>query len=200
MRRNRLILAPVTALTALAVAAPSLQAADLGVGVADFDFTPETRSIAVGDRVVWTFNDSGHTTTSVPGQAVSWDSNIKDSGGTFSKTFTKPGRFQYVCTPHETFMTGKIVVGKDSVKDTVDAFKTTVSGSKVTVSFELNEAARATYKLSGASKRTVTRKRLKAGKRTITVKGLKAGRYSGKLTLSDDFDKKTTQKKSFKVG
>jgi plastocyanin len=199
MRLNRLILAPVTALAALAVAAPSL-AADFGVGVADFDFTPKTRSIAVGDKVVWTFNDSGHTTTSVPGQAVSWDSNIKDSGGTFSKTFTKPGRFQYVCTPHESFMKGTIVVGKDSVKDSVDAFKTTVSGTKVTVSFELNEAAQATYKLTGASKRTVARKRLKAGERSITVKRLKAGSYSGTLTLSDDFDKKTTQKKSFKVG
>jgi plastocyanin len=202
MRRNRLILAPVTALAALAVAAPSL-AADFGVGVANsgnFDFTPKTRSIAVGDKVVWTFNDEGHTTTSAPGQAVSWDSNIKDSGQTFEKTFTKAGRFQYVCTPHETFMKGTIVVGKDSVSDSVDAFKTKVSGKKVTVSFELNEAAQATYKLTGASKRTVTRKRLKAGDQSITVKGLKAGSYSGTLTLSDDFDKKTTQKKSFKVG
>jgi plastocyanin len=200
MRLNRLILAPVTALAALAVAAPSLQAADFGVGVADFDFTPKTRSIAVGDKVVWSFNDSGHTTTSVRGQAESWDSRIKDRGQTFEKTFTKPGRYQYLCTPHETFMKGIIVVGKDSVRDTVDAFRTTVSGTRVTVSFELNEAAKATYTLTGASKRTVTRKRLKAGERTIVVRGLKAGRYSGTLTLWDDFDKKTTQKKSFRVG
>lgn len=201
MRRNRLILAPITAIAALAVAAPSL-AADFGVDVANddtFTFTPKTRTIAVGDKVVWTFNGEGHTTTSVPGQAVSWDSNIKDVGETFEKTFTRAGRFQYVCTPHESFMKGTIVVGKDSVRDTVDGFKTKVSGTKVTVSFELNEAARATYKLTGASKRTVTRKRLNAGARSITVKGLKAGSYTGTLTLSDDFDKKTTQKKSFRI-
>lgn len=199
MRRHRLILAPITALAALAVAAPSL-AADVGVGVADFDFTPKTRAIAVGDKVVWTFNDGGHTTTSVRGQAESWDSGDKGSGEAFEKTFTKPGRFQYVCTPHDGFMKGTIVVGKDSVSDTVDAFKTKVSGTKVTVSFELNEAAQATYKLTGASKRTVTRKRLKAGAQSITVKRLKAGSHTGTLTLSDDFDKKTTQKKSFRVG
>jgi plastocyanin len=202
MRRHRLILAPITALAALAVAAPSL-AADVGVDVAnggDFTFTPKTRSIAVGDKVVWSFNDGGHTTTSVPGQAVSWDSGNKDRGESFEKTFTRAGRFQYVCTPHESFMNGTIVVGKDSVSDTVDAFKTKVSGTKVTISFELNEAARATYQLTGASKRTVTRKRLRAGAQSITVKRLKAGSYTGTLTLSDDFDKKTKQKKSFKVG
>ena len=202
MRRNRLILAPVTALAALAVAAPSL-AADFGVDVANdgnFTFTPKTRAVAVGDKVVWTFNDGGHTTTSVPGQAVAWDSGNKSRGESFEKTFTKAGRFQYVCTPHDGFMKGTIVVGEDSVSDTVDAVKTKVSGKKVTVSFELNEAAQATYQLTGASKRTVTRKRLKAGAQSITVKRLKAGRYTGTLRLSDDFDKKTTQKKSFRVG
>ena len=32
------------------------------------------------------------------------------------------------------------------------------------------------------------------------MKRLKKGSYKGTLTLSDDFDKKSTQKKSFKVG
>ena len=31
------------------------------------------------------------------------------------------------------------------------------------------------------------------------MKKLKAGSYTGTLTLSDDFDKKTTLKKSFKI-
>jgi hypothetical protein len=96
-------------------------------------------------------------------------------------------------------MKGTIVVGKDAVADTVDNFKTKVSGTKVTVSFKLNEAATATYKVTGAAKRTVKLKRLKAGKHSIAVKRLKAGSYKGVLTLSDDFDKKAVQKKSFKV-
>lgn len=198
MRRKRLLLAPLTALVALAAASPSL-AADIGIGVTNFEFTPKNQTVAVGDTVTWTFNDEGHSATSSPGQPERWDSDIRDVGATFQKTFAKAGRYQYICIPHEDFMKGVIVVGKDAVADTVDAFKTKVSGTKVTVSFELNEAAQATYKLTGASKRTVTRKRLATGKQTITVKRLKKGSYTGTLTLSDDFDKKTTQKKSFKV-
>jgi plastocyanin len=199
MRRHRLILAPLTAIAALGVATPSL-AADFAISASDYKFTPPTQSVAVGDKVVWSFENDGHTTTAVPGQAQSWDSQSKSAGQKFEKTFTKAGRFQYVCTPHQSFgMKGTIVVGEDAVADTVDNFKTKVSGTKATVSFKLNEAAKPTYKLTGASKRTVKGKRLAAGKHTITVKGLKKGSYSGVLTLSDDFDKKATQKKSFKV-
>jgi plastocyanin len=199
MRRKTLILTPFTAIAALAVASPSL-AADFTIGASDYKFTPPTQSIAVGDTAIWSFENDGHTTTSAPRQAESWDSQAKAAGETFRKTFTRPGRFQYVCTPHETFgMKGTIVVGKDAVADTVDNFKTTVKGTRATVTFKLNEAATATYKLTGASKRTVKGKRLRAGKRSISVKGLKAGSYKGVLTLRDDFDKKTVQKKSFKV-
>jgi plastocyanin len=198
MRITRLTLAPITALAALGVAAPSL-AADVAIGVTDYEFTPKTQTIAVGDTITWNFTDKDHSTTSRPGQPERWDSDVKPAGTTFQKTFTKPGRFQYVCTPHESFMTGTIVVGTDEVTDTVDALKAKVKGKKVTVSFKLNEAASATLKLKGAARRTVKRKRLAAGKHSITVKRLKVGSYTGTLVLSDDFDKKTTQKKSFKV-
>jgi plastocyanin len=199
MRIPRLTLAPITALAALGLAAPSL-AADFGITVRDYEFGPKTQSIAVGDKVIWNFTEGEHSTTSAPGQPESWDSDVRASGAApFEKTFTKPGRFQYVCTPHESFMKGTVVVGTDAESDTVDAFKTKVKGKRVTVSFRLNEAASATYKLTGAAKRTVKRKRLAAGKHSLTVKRLKVGSYTGKLVLSDDFDKKTTQKKAFKV-
>jgi plastocyanin len=199
MRRNRAILAPATAIAALAMATPS-PAADFGIGLSDYEFTPRTQSIAVGDRVVWNFGNDGHTTTAERGQAESWDSKEVGAGQTFEKTFTKRGRYQYVCTPHRSFgMKGTIVVGTDVVADTVDNFKTKVSGTKVTVSFRLNEAATAVYKLTGADKRTVKAKRLKAGRQTITVRRLELGSYKGVLTLSDDFDKKVVQRKSFDV-
>ncbi|MBA3262694.1 MAG: cupredoxin domain-containing protein [Thermoleophilaceae bacterium] len=198
MRLNRLILAPLTAVAALAVASPSL-AADFGIAVTDFKFTPKQQKVAVGDKVVWSFDNGGHSATSLPDQPDSWDSKVRDTGATFEKTFTKPGRYQYICTPHESFMKGTLVVGEDAVADTVDNFKTKVSDTKVTVSFKLNEAATATYKLTGAGKRTVKTKRLKSGARSITVKGLKKGSYKGVLTLTDDFDKKAVQKKPFTV-
>ena len=198
MRLHRLLLAPLTAIAALCVASPSL-AADFTVDVTNYKFTAKTQTIGVGDKVVWTFTDEGHTTTSRPGQIDSWDSKVEDAGGRFEHTFTKPGRYDYVCTPHESFMSGSIVVGKDTVADTVDAFKTKASGTKATISFKLNEAASMTYKLKGPSKRTVKRKRLAAGKQRFAIKGLKSGRYTGTLTLTDAFHKKTTQKKKFRL-
>jgi plastocyanin len=199
MRLNRLLLAPLTAVAVLGVAAPSL-AADVGVDVTpDFTFAPKEQKIAVGDSVTWTFVDGGHSTTSQPNQPLKWNSDVLSKGKTFKETFTKPGRYQYYCIPHRDFMKGTIVVGEDTVKKTVGAVAAKVSGSKVTISFKLNEAAVATLKLKGAKKKTVKTKRLAAGKRSIVVKKLKKGSYSGTLTLSDDFDNTTTKKKSFKV-
>jgi plastocyanin len=199
MRLNRLLLAPLTAVAVLGVAAPSL-AADVGVDVTpDFTFAPKEQKIAVGDSVTWTFVDGGHSTTSQPNQPQRWNSEVLDEGKAFKETFTKPGRYQYYCIPHRDFMKGTIVVGEDSVKKTVGAVAAKVSGTKVTFGFKLNEGAVATLKLKGAKKKTVKTKRLAAGKRTIVVKKLKAGSYTGTLTLSDDFDNKTTKKKSFKI-
>jgi plastocyanin len=199
MRTNRLLLIPVTALIALGLAGPAT-AADFGIGVSNFKFTPREQQIAVGDRVIWTFASDGHTTTANRGQPDSWDSGFENSGATFEHTFTKPGRYQYICTPHESFMKGEIVVGEDAERDTVDGFKTKRVGRRATISFRLNEAASMTYRLKGPISRTVKRKRLKTGKHSFTLKRLRKGSYTGTLTLSDDFDKKTTQKKSFKVG
>ena len=199
MRPNRLLLVPITALLALA-AAGSASAANFNIDVVNYRFSPTPQRIAVGDSVTWTFSTNGHTSTSEPGQPQSWDSGSKERGTTYVQTFTKPGLYDYVCTPHESFpMRGKIQVGEDTVADTVDAFKTKRAGKVATISFKLNEAAPVTYKLKGPSKRTVTRKRLGAGKHSFKVKRLKKGSYTGTLTLRDDFDKKTTQKKSFKV-
>jgi plastocyanin len=200
MPRKSLILAPLTALAALGAAAPSL-AADFSVDVTpEFSFAPKERKIAVGDTVTWTFSDGGHSTTSRPDQPLKWNSKVLKQGQTFQETFTKPGVYQYYCIPHRDFMKGTIVVGSDTVKKTVGAIGAKVSGSKVTFDFKLNEAAVVTVKLKGAAKKTVTTKRLTAGKRTIVVKRLKAGSYSATLSLSDDFDNKTTKKKSFRVG
>jgi plastocyanin len=198
MARKRLILVPLTAIAALCVASPSL-AAESTIGVANYDFSPGNETIAVGDTVTWSFNEGQHSTTSLPGQPDSWDSDTKNTGATFQKTFTKPGRYQYLCTPHESFMRGVLVVGKDTVKKTAGKVSAKVSGTKATISFKLNEAASATLKLKGAANRTVKRKRLKTGEQSIVVKKLKAGGYTGTLTLTDDFDKKTNVKRSFKI-
>ena len=114
MRTTRLLLPAL--LTLLALAAPAI-AEDTSVDAPDYEFTPKSASIAVGDTATWNFmGPSEHTATSNPGQPEKFDSGLKGAGGTFAHTFTKPGKYQYFCRPHEDFMKGTITVGTDAVR------------------------------------------------------------------------------------
>jgi len=199
MRSPRLLLL-LTVTLALSLAAPAM-AADYPVEVTDFEFGPAERTISVGDTVIWSFIDEGHTTTSTRGQADRWNSGpaLSPVGTTFQKTFNTPGRFGYICIPHAGFMKGTVVVGEDAYEKTVKKFKGTRRGNDVKIIYELNEAATVTYKLKGPSRRTVKRGRVSAGKHSFRLKNLKRGDYKGTLTLVDDFDKKATAKNSFVV-
>jgi plastocyanin len=198
MRPRRMLPVPLALLAVLGAGPAS--AAEVEITATDFRFSPTPRSIGVGDTVIWRFANSGHTTTAERGQAERWNSGNRSSGETFRKTFTRPGRFQYVCTPHATFMRGTVQVGTDRVRDTVDALRTQRSGASVRVSFELNEPATVSFSLRGAERRTVRRGRLAAGRHSFRVRNLDAGSYRGRLSLEDDFDKKTSARKSFTIG
>jgi plastocyanin len=195
---RRLLPLPLAVLLALAAAAPAT-AADWTIDVTDFSFAPAQRQVEVGDKVTWRFHDGGHTTTSRSGQAEQWDSNLRPGGGIYEHTFTKPGRYEYVCTPHEAFMSGVIEVGGDPVARTVDGFSVRRRGRSVTVRVTLNEPARVTYKLKGPSRRTVKRGRLEAGSHSFKVERLARGRYRGTLALRDDFDNRVTRTSSFRI-
>ena len=201
MRRHRLLSIPLALSLALAAALPA-SAAEVEITATDFMFSPSPRAIAVGDSVIWRFATGGHTTTAERGQAERWSSGPRTTpaGQTFRHTFSRPGRFQYFCIPHAGFMRGVVTVGSDAVRDTVDAFRTTRSGSSVRVSFKLNEPAAVTFKLRGAERRTVRRGRLGKGRHSFRVRNLDAGSYRGTLALSDDFDKKASEQKSFAIG
>jgi plastocyanin len=199
MRPRRLLL-PLTVLVAFGSASPAM-AADWPVNVKNYEFGPSEQKVGVGDTVIWGVSDGGHTTTSVPGQADRWNSGPATSpaGASYQKTFNTPGRFQYVCIPHASFMKGVIQVGEDKVKDTLGTFKRKRGEDSVKISYELNEASKVTYKLKGPSPKTFKRKRVKAGRHSFRLKNLKPGRYRGTLTLVDDFDKKATAKNSFVI-
>jgi plastocyanin len=65
-------------------------------------FDPGFVSIQPGDTVTWTWKGSDHSVTSgTPGAPTGlFDSGIKNSGATFSHTFTDPGTIAYYCVPH----------------------------------------------------------------------------------------------------
>ena len=202
MRLNRLLI-PLALLTPPVAASPAV-AFNWRVDATEaFTFEPAERFIAAGDSVTWNFQDDGHTSTSVKGQAESWNSapsgETNAAGTAYSHTFDTPGRYEYVCTPHQTFMKGVVQVGTDTVGDSVDNFKSKRRGNRVKLSFLLNEPARVTYKLKGPSRRTVKRGRLAAGRYSITLRRLRRGTYRGVLTVLDDFDKKATPRNFFVI-
>ena len=202
MRMRRLI-SPVLVLT-LGLAAPAA-AGEQAVDAIDYDFMPKALQVLPGDTVTWSFSgDAEHTATSTKGQAERWDSGIVAKGGTYSHTFTKPGRFSYICLPHRSFMKGTVQVGEDTVAVTYEGVKTSVRAKKATTRFELLEAATVSGKVTGPKKKkklTVALKRTEAGKAKLgwSKKKLAPGSYKGTLTFVDDFQKKSSKKVSFKI-
>jgi plastocyanin len=201
MRPKRLLI-PLALLVFFALASPAA-AFDWNVNVINYEFQPRERQIAVGDSVTWNFAVAGHTSTSKRGQPDSWNSapggGTNSAGAPFTKVFNTPGRYQYVCIPHQTFMKGVIQVGTDAVVDSLDNFKSKRTGNRVKLSFLLNEPATVTYKLTGKSRRTVKKGRIAAGQHSFTLRRLKRGTYRGVLTVVDDFDKKITPRNFFVI-
>ncbi len=70
------------------------------VDVVNFAFSPSTVTIHTGDTVEWVWQTSDHSTTSVAGSAVSWDSGVKNTGFVFDQTFNQTGTFNYYCKIH----------------------------------------------------------------------------------------------------
>ena len=119
-------------------------AADASVNVFDFEFIEKEVQVGVGETVTWNFVAAGHTTTSDRGQPESWNSGPARGppGTSFQHTFDTPGRFSYVCIPHQSFMKGTVVVGTDEHRKSQSRIRWVRRGSKVTFSFTLVEAAK----------------------------------------------------------
>jgi plastocyanin len=99
------VAAAVLVLVGSATASPSHAGVTHTIEIADFAFSPPTLTIMAGESVTWTNTDPVvHTATS-----GAFDSGDLDTGESFTFTFTTPGTFDYLCTPHPS-MTGRIVV------------------------------------------------------------------------------------------
>ena len=81
-------------------------AASTSVTIQNFAFHPPTVSIGVGDTVTWTNRDDApHTAT-----GSGFDTGTLNKGQSGSHTFTKAGRFSYICSIHPN-MKGTVLVG-----------------------------------------------------------------------------------------
>ena len=85
---------------------------DVVVGAGNgLEYDPAAVVVDAGTRVVWewTGNGGGHDVRSVDG--VFESDLVEEAGHTFEYTFTEPGVYEYVCTPHQTQgMTGSVEV------------------------------------------------------------------------------------------
>jgi trimeric autotransporter adhesin len=70
------------------------------VDLVNFAFAPNAVTIHVGDTVEWVWQSPNHSTTSVQGSAISWDSGVLNTGATFDQTFNAAGTFNYYCKIH----------------------------------------------------------------------------------------------------
>lgn len=109
---------------------------DFDIGMSANAFLPAEYEIEAGETVVWGNNSSrGHTVTAyeeaIPEEAAYFASGEYDDesaargdwhsrgggnippGGTYEHTFSVPGRYDYVCIPHESGgMIGAILVSE----------------------------------------------------------------------------------------
>jgi amicyanin len=87
------------------VATPAL-AADFAVKIGNFTFGPQEVKVKAGTTVTWTNEDDIPHTVVSPNN---FRSQVLDTDGTYSFTFTTPGTYKYFCSLHP-HMTGAIVV------------------------------------------------------------------------------------------
>lgn len=91
------------------VAAQPAAAAANRVIIDNFSFGPNTLTVAVGTKVVWTNDDADPHTVTSAGDAKVLKSPPLDTGDSFAFTFDKPGTYRYFCSIHP-HMQGTIVV------------------------------------------------------------------------------------------
>ena len=94
----------VATTTTLASASPT----SYSVEISGFMYVPSALTIRVGDSVTWTNRDSAIHTVTFRDSTVMSSAGLQE-GGTHMVTFTSPGAFSYVCSPHPSIQ-GTITV------------------------------------------------------------------------------------------
>ena len=92
------------------------------VTVSNFQFSPASLNVLVGDTIKWNWSSGSHTTTStsVPSGVAAWDSPMNSNSTTFSYTVTTVGVYSYKCGFHPS-MTASFTASTASL--TPDVYK-----------------------------------------------------------------------------
>ena len=172
-------------LSALLFVSTSSIAVVHSVVVSNFQFTPASLSVNVGDTILWTFGGGTHTTTSstIPLGANAWDSPINSSVQSFTYVITVEGTYDYFCTPHGFI--GQIVAINTGI-NTLDLFSNfniyALRSSTYNVSYSLTRSVNvkiSVYDITGKSAKILKSSNQSAGNylSTYNFEDLKKGIY-----------------------
>ena len=80
------------------------------VDIVDYDFSPGTTTIKVGERVTWLNRDSvDHWVITAPGTPQPFDLGRQGSAASASHSFDTKGTYPYFCNLHN-YMKGEVIV------------------------------------------------------------------------------------------
>lgn len=105
MRLKKLIMF-VAAAALILVAVQAQAASTKSVSIKNFAFDPKEITIAAGDTVTWTNMDAARHDVDLDDNG---HSPSLSKGETYSKTFDKPGTYDYDCDIHPN-MKGRVIV------------------------------------------------------------------------------------------
>jgi plastocyanin len=94
--------------TPYAATAPAEEEGVVDVGIYDNYFRPTRVTVSVGTTVRWT--NGGHDGHAVTSDDDRWDSGEMGFGGSYGRTFSKPGTYRYHCKFHPDEMRGEVIV------------------------------------------------------------------------------------------
>ena len=121
-----------SAVVSAALVVPPVPQADAGpitrhVSIANYVYSPALITVNSGDTVAWDWNgpDLNHSVLSLPGLAESFNSHlgallsaiVGPPAGGYSRVFTQPGNYPYLCEVHPD-MTGTVRVVAGGAPDT----------------------------------------------------------------------------------
>jgi plastocyanin len=111
-------LTAVGVIALIAIEATAVAAASSQVAAVNYEFSPSSLTVSVGDTVVWTMSGDGHTVRSGTVGADNighpsdgpLESGFKGPGESYSFTFAQAGTYEYFCEIHPEQMKGTITV------------------------------------------------------------------------------------------
>jgi plastocyanin len=183
-------------LTTLALAAvlPASASAAATVSIVGKAFGPASVTVAPGDSVTWNWSSGPHNVRVVSGPQT-FDSGIKDTGGTYTHLLTAAGTYTYQCDVHPS-MSGTVVVGDAAAAattpagplDAAPAALRAVKVSRLAVA-HFQASAPGTLAISilrgdRVARRSSTKIAAGATRLPLSVRGLAQGRYRVRLQVT----------------